>query len=181
MRFAQLLLLIVLLLPAAGCDRLYALLHKPGGEERQILGAFEFNEYNAKVEEVQKILKSFGYSIGRPDGKFGASTREAVARFQADEGLKVTRFVDKDTWAGMQAVLQSPLFKKGELDGRAVQKALVKAGFGVGKIDGQLGRRTREALKGFQASQGLAADGQIGLKTIKALLKYTASASAKPG
>ncbi len=172
MRFANLLFLFVLLVPIAGCDRIYAVLHKPGGEERQILGAFEFNEYNAKVEEVQKILKSFGYNIGRPDGRFGASTREAVARFQAAEGIKVTRFVDKDTWSCMQGYLQSSLFRNHTLDGRGVQKALAKAGFFVGKVDGLLGRRTQEALKGFQASQGLVADGQAGLKTIRALIKY---------
>ncbi|MEI6438025.1 MAG: peptidoglycan-binding protein [Candidatus Omnitrophota bacterium] len=176
MRFAKLLLLFVLLLPATGCDRIYAVLHKPGGEERAILGAFEFNVFNARVEEVQKILKGFGYNIGHPDGKFGASTREAVARFQADEGLKVTRFVDKATWAAMQGYLTSPLFKKGVLSGHAVQKALSKAGFGVGKIDGQLGRNSRQAIKAFQASQGLDADGQIGLRTIKALLKYLPAA-----
>ena len=168
-------------MPVSGCDRIYAFLHKPGGEERQILGPFEFNVYNARVEEVQKVLKGFGYNIGRPDGKFGASTREAVARFQADEGIKVTRFVDKDTWAAMQGYLQGPLFRKGLLDGRSVQKALAKAGFGAGKVDGQIGRRSREALKAFQASQGLDADGQIGLRTIKALLKYSALPAAKPG
>ena len=172
MRFAKLLLLFVLLVPSTGCDRIYAFLHKPGGEERQILGAFEFNAYNARVEEVQKILKSFGYSIGQPDGKFGASTREAVAKFQADEGIKVTRFVDKAPWGAMQGYCESSLFKQNALDGRGVQKALTKAGFPVGRIDGQLGRHTREAIKGFQASQGLVADGQIGLRTIKALLKY---------
>ncbi|MBF0595712.1 MAG: peptidoglycan-binding protein [Candidatus Omnitrophica bacterium] len=179
MRCVKFLIVLVLILPATGCDRIYAVLHKPGGEERQILGAFEFNEYNAKVEEVQKILKSFGYNIGHPDGKFGASTREAVAKFQEDEGLKVTRFVDKETWAGMQAVIQSPLFKKGVLDGRAVQKALLKAGFGSGKIDGQLGARSREAIKGFQSSEGLEADGQIGLDTIRALLKYVPVPASK--
>lgn len=181
MRFAQLLLLFVLFVPLAGCDRIYAVLHKPGGEERQILGAFEFNEYNARVEEVQKVLKSFGYPIGRPDGRFGASTREAVAKFQGDEGIKVTRFVDKETWARMQVYTGSPLFKSAVLDGRVVQKALAKAGFGSGRIDGQIGRHTREALKGFQASQGLVADGQIGLRTIKALLKYVPVPAAKPG
>jgi peptidoglycan hydrolase-like protein with peptidoglycan-binding domain len=166
-------------LSAAGCDRIYGFLHKPGGEEQQILGSFQFNEYNAKVEEVQKILKSFGYSIGHPDGKFGASTREAVARFQADEDLKVTRFVDKATWGRMQEYLQSPLFKNGVLDGRAVQKALTKAGFSPGKIDGQMGGHTHAALKEFQTAHGLDADGQVGVQTINALLKYLEPVPAK--
>lgn len=161
-----------------GCDRIYGLLHKPGGEERQNLGAFEFNAYNARVEQLQKMLKSFGYTIGYPDGKFGASTREAVARFQQDENIKVTRFVDHDTWARMQAYIQGPLFKDGQIDIKAVQKALTKAGFPSGKPDGRLGKQTREAIKAFQRSQQLDADGYLGLKTIKALQPYAVSLPA---
>ena len=82
-----------------GCDRIYGLLHKPGGEERAILGGVQFNEYNPRVEQVQKYLRILGYHVGRPDGKFGAGTRDAVAKFQADEAIEVTRFVDKATWA----------------------------------------------------------------------------------
>jgi peptidoglycan hydrolase-like protein with peptidoglycan-binding domain len=170
MRF---LFFLIIFLPAlTGCDRIYGLLHKPGGEERVILGAVQFNEYNAKVEEVQKYLRILGYHVGRPDGKFGAGSREAVARFQADEGLEVTRFVDKATWARMQYYIQSPLVKDGVLDARAVQKALVKAGYDPGKLDGRLGPQSKSALRKFQRAKGLNADGLIGLKTIRALLEY---------
>ena len=155
-----------------GCDRIYGLLHKPGGEERAILGAVQFNEYNPKVEVVQKYLRILGYHVGRPDGKFGAGTRGAVAKFQEDEGIDVTRFVDKATWARIQYYIQSPLVKHDMLSGHAVQKALVKAGYDPGKLDGQLGPQTKAALRQFQKAQGLEADGMIGLKTFRALLQY---------
>ena len=57
-------LLITVLLFCTGCDRIYGLLHKPGGEEHRILGEVVFNEYNPKVEELQKALSFLGYSIG---------------------------------------------------------------------------------------------------------------------
>ena len=173
MRFIRtVLFLFLLVFPLAGCDRIYALLHKPGGEERANLGAFQFNEYNEKVAWLQRALKSFGYNIGLADGKFGASTREAVARFQADEGLTVTRFVVKATWSVMQDHLEGPFFKNGQVNVRAVQKALSAAGFSPGAADGRMGKNTREALKSFQRSQGLSPDGYAGLKTLKALKAY---------
>jgi peptidoglycan hydrolase-like protein with peptidoglycan-binding domain len=164
---------LIIFLPAlTGCDRIYGLLHKPGGEERAILGDVQFNEYNQKVELVQKYLRILGYHIGRPDGKFGAGTRDAVSKLQADEGIEVTRFVDKATWAKIQYYVQSPLVKNDMLNGHAMQKALVKAGYDPGKIDGQFGPQTKSALRQFQKAHGLEADGMVGLKTFRALLQY---------
>ncbi len=167
--------LIILLPCLTGCDRIYGLLHKPGGEERAILGNVQFNEYNPAVEQLQKYLRVLGYSIGRPDGKFGAGSRDAVAKFQTDEALEVTRFVDKATWARMQYYIQSPLVKNDALSGLAVQQALVKAGYDPGKVDGQMGPQTKTALRRFQRAHGLEPDGMIGLKTMQALLKYVLS------
>ena len=166
------LLFLFLMLPLCGCDRIYGLLHKPGGEERQILGEYTFNEYSIKVEELQKILRLFGYPVSRVDGKFGPSTRVAVAKFQEDEALEVTRFVDKATWARMQSYVKTSLVHKFEVNVMGLQRALKKAGFISGKLDGRMGPQTREALRAFQQANGLKADGLIGLKTIKALLAY---------
>lgn len=167
---------------SCGCDRIYGVLHKPGGEEREIIGEFTFNEYNARVEQIQSVLKMLGYSIGRADGKFGASTRDNVARFQEDEDLEVTRFVDKKTWARLEFYRQSPFFHKGQLSGLAVQKALKAAGYNPGKIDGHTGAMTRAAVKRFQAAQGLKPDGYAGIRTIRALIPYLEGAgeSAAP-
>ena len=170
-KFIAVILLVFGAVALGGCDRIYGVLHKPGGEERKILGEVVFNEYNPKVEEVQKDLRLLGYHIGRPDGKFGAGTRAAVAAFQSDEVLEVTRFVDKLTWAHLQVYVLSRLVDKGALSGRAIQMALQKAGYGLGKIDGQLGKQTKVALKAFQSAHGLKADGMIGLATFRELLK----------
>ena len=46
-----------------------------------------------------------------------------------------------------------------------VQKALVRAGFDPGPVDGRLGKKTRTAVKAFQKNNHLTADGVIGEKT----------------
>ncbi|MEI8012828.1 MAG: peptidoglycan-binding protein [Candidatus Omnitrophota bacterium] len=161
----------LIFLPAlSGCDRIYGVLHPPAAEERRILGVVVFNEYNAKVEELQKHLKLLGYRISRPDGKFGQGSRDAVAQFQEDDGLKVTRLVDKATWERLQYYVQSPLVKKGELNGLMIQKILLKAGYDPGALDGRLGPQAQKALKQFQKAHDLDADGFIGLETFQALL-----------
>jgi peptidoglycan hydrolase-like protein with peptidoglycan-binding domain len=166
------LFLLILLPVLAGCDRIYGLLHKPGGEERQILGEVAFDQYNARVEQLQKYLRLLGYQSGIPDGKFGAGTRDAVAKFQADEGIEVTRFVDKMTWEKVQYYIQSPLVSNDALDGAALQRALVQAGYDPGKIDGRPGSRTRSALKAFQAANGLKPDGLVGARTLRVLIQH---------
>lgn len=50
-----------------------------------------------------------------------------------------------------------------------VQRALVRAGFDPGPVDGRLGRQTKKAIKAFQRKNGLTADGVIGDKTWAAL------------
>jgi hypothetical protein len=47
------------------------------------------------------------------------------------------------------------------------QEALLALGYDIGDIDGQIGSRTRGAIRSFQKSQGLGADG----KTSDALLQ----------
>ncbi len=173
MRLSLLFFLLIFLPGLAGCDRLYGLLNRPAAEERQVLGTVVFNEYNARVAQLQKYLKLLGYKVGRADGKFGQGSRDAVAQFQGDEGLKVTRLVDKPTWERIQYYIQSPLVKKDMLSGLAVQKALLKAGYDPGTLDGQLGPRAQSALRQFQKNNDLTPDGLVGLETFRALIKYT--------
>lgn len=168
----RIIILILLVLTSAGCERIYGVLHRPSAEERNILGEYVFSEYNARVEELQKILKLFGYPGTRADGKFGPATREAVASFQQDEGLEVTRVVDKATWARMQSYVNSPLVHDLELNVAGLQRAIKKAGFFSARLDGRMGPQTRGALKSFQRAQDLKMDGLVGIQTIRALMPY---------
>ena len=53
-----------------------------------------------------------------------------------------------------------------------VQRALLRAGYDPGPIDGKLGKKTKAAIKSFQRKNGLNADGVIGEKTWSALKAY---------
>jgi len=60
----------------------------------------------------------------------------------------------------------------GSMSHRDVQTALKNAGFYSGAIDGQIGKQTKRAIKEFQRSNGLVADGVIGPKTKAKLRSY---------
>ena len=52
---------------------------------------------------------------------------------------------------------------------KQIQQALKNAGFYNGKVDGDIGPRTKKAIQAFQSANGLKADGKVGAKTWKAL------------
>lgn len=58
------------------------------------------------------------------------------------------------------------------ISGAELQRALLRAGFDPGPIDGRLGKKTRTAVKAFQRKNGLTADGVVGEKTWSALKNY---------
>jgi peptidoglycan hydrolase-like protein with peptidoglycan-binding domain len=49
------------------------------------------------IINVQTQLQNDGYYVGAIDGILGPQTREAIAAFQADNGLAVTSAVDQPT------------------------------------------------------------------------------------
>ena len=52
---------------------------------------------------------------------------------------------------------------------RELQRLLIERGYDIGEADGIVGERTREAIKAFQASAGLPADGRAGTRVLRAL------------
>jgi len=150
-------------------------------KEKEIIGYT--SGHNPKVEEVQNILKYYGFKPGPVDGRMGAQTRMAIRKFQKSKGLKVTGRVDSITWSalnkkqeskkpipGMISEIHLPLKSKDKIE--KIQQALKNAGFYKGDIDGKIGLKTRSAVKAFQKSKGLIADGVVGQKTWDELNKY---------
>jgi peptidoglycan hydrolase-like protein with peptidoglycan-binding domain len=55
---------------------------------------------------------------------------------------------------------------------KEIQQALKNAGIYDGKVDGNIGPKTKKAIEAFQTQNGLKADGKVGRKTWKALSVY---------
>lgn len=174
-----LVLLVLTGMPICGCEKIYYLLQKEGAEEKAIVGEALPLESNKKVEEVQKLLKLFGYPIGNVDGKIGPATRESILQFQKNNGLEENRFIDKATWEKLHMFDECGLTLNGAVNVSAVQQALTNAGFDVGKIDGVMGVKTKKMVVEFQKAKGLRGDGVIGLQTLQ-LLALQLDDSASP-
>jgi peptidoglycan hydrolase-like protein with peptidoglycan-binding domain len=53
-----------------------------------------------------------------------------------------------------------------------IQRALKNAGFYKGSIDGKIGKKTKAAIREFQRSKGLKADGVVGKRTWRKMQEY---------
>ncbi len=143
------------------------------------------------VKYVMQRLYDLGYYNKKADEKFGAGMLTAVKAFQKKNGLAVDGAVGKKTLA--------VLFSTGALDAddpipvpdpeplklpykygdkgaeiKEVQQALLNLGYKAGKADGVFGKNTRDAVKLFQARNGMTVDGKVGQRTLDRLFDGSA-------
>lgn len=129
------------------------------------------------VSELQQLLQSKGFYTGKIDGDFGAGTTNAVLKFQKANGLVTDGIVGSSSWAKLRAVVPTassqglPTLLPGS-KGSAVaqaQQLLKDKGYYQGRIDGDFGTGTRDAIAAFQRANGLTIDGKVGEQTWKKL------------
>lgn len=98
------------------------------------------------LRAVQLMLTYEGYDVGPIDGRAGARTRGAIAKYRASRSLPPGETVD----AALLAALGSPPSAvepaRSGVDRRAGQKLLAALGFDPGPLDGLDGPRTRQAF-----------------------------------
>ena len=70
------------------------------------------------------------------------------------------------------AMASAPAGVTGKPTPKEIQQALKNAGLYDGKVDGNIGPKTKKAIEAFQTQNGLKADGKVGRKTWKALSAY---------
>ncbi|MDO5112559.1 MAG: peptidoglycan-binding protein [Clostridia bacterium] len=129
------------------------------------------------VTRLQTALTTAGYDVGPIDGIFGTRTEDAVKRFERVFGLTVDGVVDTAVWERLNPFLLEPdpnILRRGSVGTRveALQRALLRAGFNPGTIDGLFGTRTQAALIAFQNARSLPATGVYDAATAAALAPY---------
>ena len=136
----------------------------------------------SEVRTMQQKLKNWGYYSGSVDGIFGSGTESAVKLFQRTNGLTADGIVGSATAAALGMTLaggtssgggstSSGVLKKGSsgADVKTMQQKLKNWGYYSGSVDGIFGSGTESAVKLFQRTNGLTADGIVGSATAAAL------------
>lgn len=127
------------------------------------------------VVDLQNRLRAAGFNPGPSDGIFGNGTLAAVKAFQRSRGLSADGVVGPNTWGKLNTSAPSsggstgsgPTLRRGARGSAvtALQNRLNQLGFNCGAADGDFGAKTDAAVKAFQRSRGLSADGVVGPKT----------------
>ncbi len=142
--------------------------------------------YGSYVSNAQMRLKAGGYLLGKVDGVYGLSTKQAVIALQKDYSLEQDGVIGASTWAILltfnvenaeQEVVDdtqtsvggaSQKLKYGSKGAvvKKLQQQLILLGYlEDGDDDGVFGRKTRTAVRSFQKDMSLTADGIVGTKT----------------
>jgi peptidoglycan hydrolase-like protein with peptidoglycan-binding domain len=109
---------------------------------------------------VQYLLRQAGLSV-TVDGNFGSGTETAVKTFQSGHGLTADGVVGSKTWPALIVTVRNG--STGEAV-KAVQSQLNTRGYGL-TVDGAFGAKTETAVRSFQSSAGVGADGVVGPMT----------------
>lgn len=132
-----------------------------------------YGENNDVVLSCQQRLKELGYLTTAPDGAYGDDTVTAVKQFQSRNDLVVDGYLGPSTRVSLTSANAQPngfmLGEQGDSVTR-IQQLLSKYGYlSSSNVTGYYGEVTENAVKTFQSSNGLMADGSVGQQTMNKL------------
>lgn len=73
---------------------------------------YQYDQVNDHIGNMQKMLKSLGYSVDRTDGYFSLKTQDALKTFEKDYGLKVDGIFDKNDYSILISALTYYIYQK---------------------------------------------------------------------
>ncbi len=139
-----------------------------------------YGEKSDVVLAAQKRLKELGYMTTDPDGSYGNDTIIAVKQFQSRNDQVVDGYLGPSTRIALNSPDAVPnglrLGDSGD-NIRQVQNLLKKLGYlNSGNVTGYYGEKTEDAVRLFQRTNNLSADGIAGAHT---MAKLTSSDAKK--
>lgn len=140
------------------------------------------------VADLQRRLRAAGHAVDDVNGTYDASTRAAVAAFQAAAGLDADGECDAGTWSALVEssfdlgtrllCLRSPMMRGDDVS--ELQLRLGALGFDAGRVDGIFGPMTQAAVGDFQRNAGLVSDEVCGPETIGCLRRLEGRGGTAP-
>ncbi|QSQ25180.1 peptidoglycan-binding protein [Pyxidicoccus parkwayensis] len=124
--------------------------------------------YSAETRSSTKT-SSGSMAAARAADRASVKGYSAESSFSSKNSMAAARAADRASVLGYT----SGSLRKGTTNDtvRGLQDRLRSAGFNPGKTDGKFGPATEKAVRDFQRSMGLKADGVVGRKTFEALNK----------
>jgi len=125
---------------------------------------------DANVMKAQSQLAALGAYTGGADGVLGQDTRDAIIRYQRENGLAISGRADPQFLEHLQYMYHihqasaTTASITSMADQQAVERAqrqLQKLGYDPGPIDGRMGAKTTQAIRLYQADMQLPADGEL--------------------
>lgn len=136
------------------------------------------------VSALQRRLSELGYYNGPISGYYGEQTEAAVMEFQRSQGMTADGVVGASTTNALRGAPSAGNSRSGSQSGgqsggltigssgdtvNQIQSRLTSLGFYSGPITGYYGELTEEAVRKFQAANGLSVDGVVGPATLGAI------------
>ena len=132
-----------------------------------------FGNYGKSVKNLQSYLNHLGYYAHEPTGNYDVATDYAVRYFQLVNSLPVTGIADPETLSRITAMNAIPVNPDPEQmtlrygdegsDVKGLQLLLQSLGYFTGDCSARYGKRTQEAVRAFQKSNGLEVTGECDL------------------
>ena len=125
---------------------------------------------SSEAVRVQQALSANGYYSGRFNGNLDSyESRSAIMQYQQRYGLPTTGVLQQEVkslliYQGEVAVLSNYLNYLGyerRDKGRRLQAALKVMGFYTSSIDGLIGRKSQDAVRLYQQSEGMVVSGAL--------------------